>query len=870
MSAKPAALERTTFTFSRAREYFDPKELQAMTGQHADRFPDVLLKELIDNALDAAESAGVSPEVRVRYRVCGRRVRLAVMDNGPGIPPETVAKVLDFATRTSDKAHYRGPTRGAQGNALKTVLGIPFALGCKAPVAIEACGVRHVIRAALDPAGEVRVDHVRRDVPARPGTRVAVRLPARACRSFNPDRWARAFALFNPHASVKIRAGRGECLACLPGNPASGWFYRPLAAFPGGWRKFLPTDAISPYWYDQASLAKLVFAHAARARGEGKDVTLRDFVRTFAGLSGTGKAKAVCDQLSALRRLSDFEHENQVAALLEAMRGLTRAPPPDVLGVVGEEHFRERLDLWFGVRRWWYRRVSGTAGDLPFVVEVALAETRDPGRLFHAVNFSPTYDDPLAGTRLYDGELDAVGIAGFLGQAHALPYRSAGSPAHTAAAVHLICPALQFLDRGKTRLRIGPEMAEAVAKALWTVAKTMYREGERRKKDAARQERADRERERLARMGELSLKDAVFKVLPEAHAKASGGVHRVSAHTLFYSVRPLVQQFTSRELKSDYFEQTLLPAYQREYGPLDPPVHYEARGTLYEPHTDVAVPLGTREVESYRFPAWRYDKILFVEKQGLWPVLEAARLAERYDMAIVAGEGFATEACRVLLRNADRDLAYQIFVLHDADPWGCNIARTLREATARMPGHRAEVIDLGLRLEEALGMGLPTEEFTRRKGLPGALQLSPTEQEHFMGRRAGPRSWVCRRVELNALTAPELVAYIERRLGEEGVRGKVIPPPAELPRLAERLYQKLVGGAVDAALAHLLDIEAIKEQVTKDLLRNVPLDQARGWAEGGVAEDVTSSWDMAIGRKLQGILGGMAAEIMAKVSELMR
>jgi hypothetical protein len=616
-----------------------------------------------------------------------------------------------------------------------------------------------------------------------------------------------------------------------------------------------------------ASLAKLVFAHAAQAREGGKDVTLRDFVRTFAGLTGTGKAKAVCDRFPAIRRLSDFADEGQVAALLRVMQEHSRAPKPDVLGAVGEGHFRSRLGEWFGEKRWWYKRVDGTAGGLPFVVEVALAETEEPGHLFHAVNFSPTFTDPLAATRLYVDEVSGFGIAGFLGDAHALPGPDQEG-VNTAAAVHLTCPAPQFLDRGKAKLSIPPEMAKAVAGALWSAVKTMYKEGERRKKDAARQEKADRERERQAREDELTLTEAVDLVLPEAHAKASGGEFEISAHTLFYSVRPAVQPYTNRELKSRYFEQDLLPAYQREHGPLSPPIYYEPRGTLYEPHTGVAVPLGTREVEDYRFPAWLYDKILFVEKQGLWPIFEHAKLAEKYDMAIVAGEGFATVACRVLFRYADQDKDYQIFVLHDADPWGYNICRTLRDETARMPGYRVNITDLGLRLAEALGMGLPTEEFTRKKGLPAGLQLMPLEREHFVGRKVGLRSWVCRRVELNALSGPDLVAYTERRLGEEGVRGKVIPPPAELPGLAEGLYRAAVGTVVDVALADLLDVSAIKARLAEELRQHVPLDQAREWVERGIAGDATHSWREAIRGELATVLGNRAGEVEEAVRRI--
>jgi hypothetical protein len=207
---------------------------------------------------------------------------------------------------------------------------------------------------------------------------------------------------------------------------------------------------------------------------------------------------------------------------------------------------------------------------------------------------------------------------------------------------------------------------------LWNVVKDLYKEEERRRNDAVKQDKADRERMRSKRPAEMDLKEAVARVLKDAVAHATGGRYPVSAHTLFYSVRPRVQKFTDRELESSYFEQKLLTAYQREHCPIrlpdgKPAIYYEARGTLYEPHTGTEVPLGTREVEAYDFPPHLYDKILFVEKQGLWPILKSARLAERYDMAIVAGEGYATEACRVLFANADKGMNYQLFVVHDAD-----------------------------------------------------------------------------------------------------------------------------------------------------------------------------------------------------------
>ena len=83
-----------------------------------------MVKELLDNALDAAEMARVGvPHVGVKGRVDGDFLVLQVHDNGVGIPADVVKRALDFSTLTSDKALYRTPTRGQQGNALKTIFG---------------------------------------------------------------------------------------------------------------------------------------------------------------------------------------------------------------------------------------------------------------------------------------------------------------------------------------------------------------------------------------------------------------------------------------------------------------------------------------------------------------------------------------------------------------------------------------------------------------------------------------------------------------------------------------------------------------------------------------------------------------------------
>jgi hypothetical protein len=39
--------------------------------------------------------------------------------------------------------------------------------------------------------------------------------------------------------------------------------------------------------------------------------------------------------------------------------------------------------------------------------------------------------------------------------------------------------------------------------------------------------------------------------------------------------------------------------------------------------------LGTRDVEDYEFPPYTFNKLLYVEKRGQVPLLQAAKISER-------------------------------------------------------------------------------------------------------------------------------------------------------------------------------------------------------------------------------------------------
>jgi DNA topoisomerase VI subunit B len=194
---------RPVFVTSRAAEFLQVGTLTALTGQSRDRFGDVVVKELLDNAADATESAGVVPCIAVSTVEDDDTLRVTVTDNGSGMPPEVVERILNFEATASSNAAYRSPTRGLQGNAWKTIIGIAH-VGAGEPVVIEACGVRHEITVAVDPGGHVRVHHRREQSDRTTGTAVTVALPI--MWDVDVKAWLQSFAMINPHAELGLLA----------------------------------------------------------------------------------------------------------------------------------------------------------------------------------------------------------------------------------------------------------------------------------------------------------------------------------------------------------------------------------------------------------------------------------------------------------------------------------------------------------------------------------------------------------------------------------------------------------------------------------------------------------------------------------------
>jgi hypothetical protein len=278
-----------------------------------------------------------------------------------------------------------------------------------------------------------------------------------------------------------------------------------------------------------------------------------------------------------------------------------------------------------------------------------------------------------------------------------------------------------------------------------------------------------------------SLKMICEELLPEAWAKASNnGELPTHWRQVFYVIRPQVDAHpdSDRPLTDERFKKIL-----EEYLDWRRPgwdVLRGARGVFKEPHVRAGdrdtIAMSTAAVRSYlhaardepsltvrtvgtRFPTAgarnRYGAVLICEKEGFDDLLRARRVPERFDVALMATKGISAIAARDLARGT----GVPCFTLHDLDKNGFVMAAGFPFAT-----------DLGLRLDDVEEWGLEAEAQEHRN------ETATYENLRKNGATKEEATFIAngQRVELNMLTGPQFVEYVETKLAGRGVT-KIVP-----------------------------------------------------------------------------------------------
>jgi len=334
------------------------------------------VKEAVDNALDAAEEAGILPDVAVTLEVASTddaapppasqatRFRVTVIDNGPGIVrhqiPPIFAKLL-----YGSKFHRLRMSRGQQGIGISAA-GMYAQLTTGKPVQITSrTGARaaaHYFEVQIDTKkNEPRIFESKKiDWDHQRGTQVTLEIEGRYQKGrASVDEFLEQVAIANPHVKLVYRTPEGETRE----------YPRTIDELPPQPKEIKP----HPYGIEFGILLRML--HDTRSHWLSGFLS-GDFSRV---------SPAVAQEICHTARLSPNArprniHGTEAEALYKAIQATKiMAPPSNCISPIGEKAILH--GLYKQIKGEFYTAVTRPAAVYrgnPFVIEAGLAYGKGP------------------------------------------------------------------------------------------------------------------------------------------------------------------------------------------------------------------------------------------------------------------------------------------------------------------------------------------------------------------------------------------------------------------------------------------------------------------------------------------------------------
>jgi len=815
----------SSFTIrQREFDYLQLHWLEKTTGRPSHDWDLYIIKELLDNALDADEHrtrkydevVELTMSIDLHYRHINvldiHSLDIAVSSGTP-FPTDLLTDVFDLTVYTSDKSLYNYPSRGQQGNALKTILGIPYALhhfgygdyaNIRKPLVIETNNQAYVIALEIDEAHQqahlsslqpASLNSPRDGTCVRAGIDRFVQEQPRTLKDLYT--WAQRFALLNPHIAFywHVRIGDQETYWNFPADPT--------------WDSLF-ADTAPVHWYEYTQLRELLLA---LERELGSEAPLPQVLQAFAGFTlaedpGGQRAKALCNRvgfqtLGDLRLTSDHVYTLR-NALWPALQREGRKVPAEQLGGLGEGHVVNTLNRFFDLETPpLYRRiVHDDPADPahPFVLELVLARlpAGEKRVIWTGLNHTPTYEDPFYTRQLYPPALNgepAFGLDGFL-----------DAYGHTAdqpvlLVMHLICPNLAYQDFSKTVIETRP-FRDPLAKALHEIL-TVF--------GTVQTERVE------------DLQPLVHSLMPQAIRLLSpDDQQQFAAAQLLRAVRRLLTERLQDEGRAEFAEawlgdpgadprlQGYIQAYAHDHPEAVTNLIQPEQGRLSLPvHPDGHTALALGHIDQHTLDEVCTNKILLVSDPELEAVLLANGLLARFDMALLHTEGTFDTSFETLLSHIDR-LRLPLALLHHATPTECLLAERLRVRLDDAELAHIPLYDLGLTPAQGRKLDLSAEPGPGggdRAAL--ARHLEADEVTFLVDRR--------QQMSLFSMTVNGLIAWLEERFEALGLAPKLIPDNDHLRATALTAMKQVITNCVLDRFREVARADFLADQVIQAL-----------------------------------------------------
>lgn len=802
---------------SQVSDYVRLEGLQKLTNVSAHEWDLYILKELVDNALDADEAAGITPRVSVEMRYDGLGLTVIVR-NQAQFPMDVVGDIFNLEKRASVKDLYNLPTRGAQGNALKTLLGIPYALqyhwftnySLEMRPLIIASGAS-VVDLWLD------VNEFAQNVSLRPiqiqnsrttikGTEVSLNiLKFTQERPRTPEAlllMARAFTLWNPHANFEFVFVLGDAIHSHWSRSEHGWT-----------GKYDLRQAAPITWYTYGNFRELLHALLWHTQTHAESATTLGEVASLFGLPGLPASAPFADNASLGSLLTgDQLDPAQTLALYKALKDCARDQSAPSLGELGSAIFEkacslpeDQADLFF------YRRhATPTDQQIPFVLEVALGASTEGRRVvMTGINHTPTYRDPFLNKPL----MPPGGAEPQRGLEKLLDYYGLRDDASVTLMTHLISPGVVYENYGKSAINDEPYreiLTELVAEIVQE-----YIEATRPPEPVD------------------YLSDPAQEYLPAVIRALKGTVF--SEHQLISALKRYLHQHGGEDVVEDLTSQSAdgrLQAVIREYQQGKP-----IQGLFRKLTGRLTVPRHPTEAITVSFVGrhlaellgqYQARAVIVTNRSELEDLLLGLEFPLRYDVAILRTEGNRDAATNALITGLaisaagasviDASVSTPIWVVRDATLDGELFAKGIRDLLRKNRLAERSMVDIGLRVHDSVlddaWIDLAFEPPPIQPNALRAAGLSAGDIAFYLEKRAS--------VTLDSLAPDTLITWFERRLGENGAPLKSVPGAESLGAIAvERLterFQRLVERiaferyGLDSALAEVIRVWHIEFQ----------------------------------------------------------
>lgn len=706
-------------------DYFVEDELVKRIGLSKSYWDEVIIKELIDNALDSIEPL---PEKYVD--VCCGINGISIFDNGSGISKETVKNIYDFNYYVSKNRHFVTASRGKQGNGLKTIISICFINKWRLlwhtndNVILEA-----MIDADRAKDGVIDVNFKEIGTTDKRGVEIM---------GFTPhnDNYYKTYLYYygvcNPDVTF--------CLNYL------GMEYQKKATTE-------PVDKsknISLSFYDYDNYKRFI-----RDTQDG-NITYKQFLGEYFGTRIKNASQIKCkikdidfgsdEFIKDFLSLKDSQQSKKYTLLKNQTIGLENVINTNMIIEDGDSNIglNDRVIpciIEFSVHKNTFKNDSDKKSTVDIECYINNTITYKDG---WSISFSGGYykigNKTKYATNLYELLADYNNFS---------------------FTFHIISPYLRFLDAGKTEIDISSFFNELLEKLNKAIAKENRAFSSENKKPNNR---------------------AVMRnyVTDAFNLASNNGKYAVTARQIWYKLREIASIAESKNTYSD-FTQNILTEWIDENPECEDKVNFSDRGNFYVDGSQIG--LGTANVRSFintlgsssnTFDCYggisntmhieanfdleyKYDKVLYIEKTGFDAIFKAEKVGEKYNMIIVSGQGFSTRAAKTLLYEVHRR-GLKLYCLHDLDISGVFIFDSFKNVNAKFK-YEIPIEDLGVTFEDVERYGIEPERVDIKKEDTNKLQSLPYKYQRFFD--GGDKY---KRVELNAFTTEQMLEILERKL----------------------------------------------------------------------------------------------------------